>query len=121
MKPLYSLILTAAFLAGAIQPIVPLLEYHVFKQSIIDLLCENRDVPGSDCDGFCYLSKQIQESEERNNETSGTHADYYPGCVLNDGPQDLLIFPGKTDFLSQFSGSPINSEIRVNSPPPQIS
>jgi len=121
MKSVYSLILTAAFLAGAIQPIVPLLEYHVFKQSIIDLLCENRDVPGSDCDGVCYLSKQIQESEERNSETSATHADYYPGCIMNGGIQDLIIHPWMTNVLHEPLSGPIESDIRVNSPPPRLS
>lgn len=54
-------------MVGLAQPVLPMIEYFVFKESIIEFLCNERDVPGSDCQGMCYLKSQIekQENDER--------------------------------------------------------
>ncbi|MCC5913327.1 MAG: hypothetical protein JJU46_03025 [Balneolaceae bacterium] len=81
MKVLYSQILLLAFMVGAIQPVLPLIEYHLFQESIMELFCENRNVPESDCDGICYLTNQL-EKQERQSENFRTLTDYYPGTIL---------------------------------------
>lgn len=53
-------------MAGLIQPVLPMIEYFTFKQSIIEFLCEERNNPYSDCEGMCYLKSQIEE--QQNNE-----------------------------------------------------
>lgn len=81
MKVFYSQILLLAFVVGAIQPVLPLIEYHLFQESIMELFCENRNVPESDCDGICYLTNQL-EKQERQSENFRTLKDYYPGTIL---------------------------------------
>ncbi len=50
-------------MAGLAQPVLPMIEYFVFKENIIEFLCEQRDVPDSDCEGMCYLKSQIEDQQ----------------------------------------------------------
>ncbi len=58
----------AVFLVGLIQPALPMIEYFVFKESIIEFLCEKRDEPENDCEGFCYLIQQIEANDAKQNQ-----------------------------------------------------
>ncbi|WP_157378221.1 hypothetical protein [Arenibacter latericius] len=52
-----------------IKPFWPLAEYIVNYDYIVTNLCENRNRPALNCDGKCYLSKQLakeKESEDKN-------------------------------------------------------
>ncbi len=44
-----------------LQPLLPWIEYALFKRYIIENLCVNRDKPDSCCQGKCFLQKQIKE------------------------------------------------------------
>ncbi|MFA9388363.1 MAG: hypothetical protein ACERKD_01060 [Prolixibacteraceae bacterium] len=49
------------------QPIIPLLEFQVFNDYIVNQLCENKDVPDSCCQGKCYLEKRLNEAGSTSN------------------------------------------------------
>lgn len=121
MKKIYSIILLLSFLTGAIQPIVPLLEYHFFKESIIEFFCVNRDVPESDCEGFCYLTNQIQESQDKQTETKAGHVEYYPGTILLDHSIDLNVFPEKDSRYIDVTVYDISPSSKTDIPPPKTS
>ena len=121
MKKLYSLILLFSFLAGAIQPVVPLLEYHVFKQSIIELLCEDRNIPESDCDGSCYLSNQIQESQEKQSDMAVSIGDFYPGTVLCERLPDLNLYPENNNDFPGYACHCVYHFLTTDIPPPKVS
>ena len=38
--------------------------YHINKNYIARQLCENKNNPASNCQGHCYLSKQLKKVEE---------------------------------------------------------
>lgn len=59
------------YLVAMLQPIMPLLEYHVNKEYIANVLCENRERPQLACNGKCYLSKKVIENRK---ETSHSHS-----------------------------------------------
>lgn len=65
---------TISFLIGLMQPILPLVEYYVFKESIIELFCENRDEPETECEGSCYLTNQLKKNEGKSDS---------PGNLIN--------------------------------------
>lgn len=46
------------------RPLMPYIEYAVFKDYIAKNLCINRDKPKSCCQGKCHLKKQIEKSSE---------------------------------------------------------
>ncbi len=121
MKKIYSLILLISFLTGAIQPIVPLLEYHIFKESIIELFCVNRNVPDSDCEGFCYLTSQIQEQQDKQPESRAAHSEYYPGTILPDLKTNQNLFPNNDESFITVTVYGISQSIKTEIPPPKIS
>jgi len=45
-----------------IQPALPILEYFVNYNYIVNELCENKDKPILTCNGKCYLGKQVKEN-----------------------------------------------------------
>lgn len=47
-----------------IKPLWPLAEYVVNYDYIVENLCENKDRPSLNCDGKCYLAKQLAKESE---------------------------------------------------------
>ncbi|AQW95937.1 hypothetical protein [Elizabethkingia anophelis] len=43
----------------ALRPVLPLLDYALNYDYIVSRLCENRNRPQLDCNGICYLSKEL--------------------------------------------------------------
>ena len=77
-----------------ISPIIPFIQYAVFKEYIAKNLCVRKDIPNNCCHGKCYLEKQVKnttetgESEERN---SNRKVQVRP---LNEFLSSLNKFPG---------------------------
>lgn len=55
----------------ALRPVLPLINYAVNYEYIVDNLCENRNIPQSTCKGKCYLEKEISKTEKQAN--NGQH------------------------------------------------
>tara|TARA_R110000868_G_scaffold60556_5_gene184822 strand:- start:55 stop:396 length:342 start_codon:yes stop_codon:yes gene_type:complete len=51
-----------------IKPFWPVVEYVVNYDYIVNVLCENKDKPQLNCDGKCYLAKQLAKESEQNNQ-----------------------------------------------------
>jgi len=49
------------YLLVLIQPALPVLEYLVNYDYIVNELCENRDKPILACNGKCYLGNQVEK------------------------------------------------------------
>lgn len=48
-----------------VKPLWPLAEYMINYDYIVENLCENTDRPSLNCEGKCYLAKQLaQESDQ---------------------------------------------------------
>ncbi len=58
------------YLLAIIQPAIPVLEYLLNYNYIATQLCENRDKPILECNGTCYLEKQV--SKQQNSEPSSS-------------------------------------------------
>ncbi len=63
MKSYVVLLVTAIML---IKPLWPIAEYIANYDYITNVLCENRDKPQLQCNGKCYLSKQLAKEAEQN-------------------------------------------------------
>jgi len=46
------------------RPLLPVLEYLVNYDEIVTELCTNKDRPELDCNGFCYLKKEVSKTSE---------------------------------------------------------
>lgn len=51
-----------------LKPLWPLAEYVIYYDYIRTNLCENRDRPQMNCNGSCYLSKQLAKESRQNEE-----------------------------------------------------
>ncbi len=51
----------------ALRPVLPLIDYAVNYEYIVDNLCENRNIPQSTCHGKCYLEKELSKTEKQSN------------------------------------------------------
>lgn len=60
-----SMLLIVAFTLLA-KPLLPLAEYVIHYERIVRELCEKRDEPESDCNGSCYLKKQLAKASGTN-------------------------------------------------------
>ena len=45
-----------------LRPVLPLIEYYANYDYIAEQLCENRDRPFLECNGKCYVAKEIQKT-----------------------------------------------------------
>lgn len=81
MKRMKGAILLLSFLVGTLQPALPLIEYHIFKENIIQKFCVDRELPQSDCEGSCYLASQIEQNQERDGEPLALNLEFYPIAI----------------------------------------
>lgn len=63
---LLHLVVLLVFLA---KPILPYIEYAIFKEYIAKNLCENRNKPQSCCAGKCFLKKELKKNNENSEST----------------------------------------------------
>ena len=63
MKGLVVLFMTLSML---LRPLWPVVEYVMHYDYIVNVLCENRNKPQLNCDGKCYLSKQLSKETKQN-------------------------------------------------------
>ena len=75
------------YLLAMIRPIIPIIEYHANYDYIASVLCENRDKPFLECNGKCYLEKQLNKINHNNHEHKSTvpqiNFDDYPISPLD--------------------------------------
>ncbi|WP_420399610.1 hypothetical protein [Flagellimonas sp.] len=52
-------------LSMMVQPLWPVVEYVANYDYIVTVLCENKEKPQLQCNGKCYLAKQLEKSAEQ--------------------------------------------------------
>jgi hypothetical protein len=56
------------YLLALIQPALPIIEYIVNYDYIVDELCENKEKPILTCNGKCYLEEQVKNQQNLNHD-----------------------------------------------------
>jgi len=74
------------YLLAMVRPLVPIMEYYANYDYIANVLCENRDKPYLECNGKCYLEKQIAKT----NHNSHDHKSTIPQIDLEKYPVSLV-------------------------------
>ena len=103
------------------QPLIPVIEYHLYKESIIELFCIERELPQSDCDGVCYLSSQIAENQEKQSDFTNSNADFYPIAVQYAIAKNFRFYPESEQLTSFYFVNWTIPDITVTTPPPELS
>ncbi len=52
-------------LSMLVKPLWPVVEYAMNYDYIVTVLCENKEKPQLQCDGKCYLAKQLAKASEQ--------------------------------------------------------
>lgn len=96
------------YLLAMVRPIIPIIEYHANYDYIASVLCENRDKPYLECNGKCYLEKQLKKNTHDSHDHKSTvpqiNFDDYPISPLDQFSYQLLEFkefmgPSKSRIL----------------------
>jgi len=64
---LFSYLFFTLYLLALLRSMYPVLDYYVNYDYIVEQLCENRDQPILDCNGKCYVAKEIEKSQGKDN------------------------------------------------------
>ncbi|WP_196886746.1 hypothetical protein [Aureivirga sp. CE67] len=82
------------YFVAMVRPIVPVLEYHVNKDYIVSVLCENRNKPALACNGKCYLKKQMHKAYHVDHDEDNHNHDHtgLPEIDMSKYPVSLLDF-----------------------------
>lgn len=112
------------YLLAMIRPLVPIIEYHSNYDYIANVLCENRDRPYLECNGKCYLEKQLKKTNHENHEHKSTvpqiNFDDYPISPLEQYSYQIKDFK-EFDFEKQFVELQISQEYQTSLfKPPQV-
>lgn len=67
-KQLLTYFFFTVYLLAMVKPILPLLDYYLNYNYIATKLCENRDKPILDCNGKCYVAKEIEKNKKENHQ-----------------------------------------------------
>ncbi|KUY30596.1 hypothetical protein [Elizabethkingia ursingii] len=81
----------------ALRPVLPLLDYALNYDYIVSRLCENRNRPQLDCNGICYLSKELVK-------VSGNSPKQENSKINISGFIDTFIVNDTFTFKSLFTG-----------------
>lgn len=85
MKLLYSILFTFYMV---FRPLIPLVEYAVNYNYIVDTLCINKTKPEVHCNGKCYLSKELAKANDNTESTPFSKAKNSGQKIL-----DIYILP----------------------------
>ena len=77
LKKIYSVILLFAFCIGALQPILPMIEYQMQTADIVRLITGEEYNLGASDELTCYQDREC-EAEEHQDDSSLLNIDYYP-------------------------------------------
>ena len=82
MRSLLVYLLIFAVLLPSISPWGTLAYYHLNKEYIARVLCENRNKPQLHCDGQCYLAKQLKARQDKQDKETSERVQNTPVIQL---------------------------------------
>ncbi len=83
------------YIAAMLRPVMPLANYLINQDYIAEFLCINKDKPELECNGKCYLAKQLKEvSEEKEKNLPSIQMEEYPIGII-----DFTVFLSEKPFI----------------------
>jgi hypothetical protein len=61
MKLITGLFLILLYTVALLRPVAPLVDYVINQELITEEFCENKKLPELECNGKCYLAKQLKK------------------------------------------------------------
>jgi hypothetical protein len=112
------------YLLAMVRPLVPIMEYYANYDYIATVLCENKDKPYLECNGKCYLQKQLKEVNHDNHEHKSTipqiNFDDYPISPLDQFSYQLKVFKELNSEKSYYVNYTSQDFFKSVFKPPQV-
>ena len=103
---------------------MPIIDYYANYDYIATVLCENKDKPYLECDGKCYLKKQLKEVNHTNHDHKSTvpqiNFDDYPITPLGQFTYKLLIQKRLISAISYSAHFLSQDYFKSDFKPPQV-
>lgn len=117
MKRIYSVILLFTFLIGALQPIMPMIEFQLFKGSVVELLAHDFCHSIESCKmTYCLVNADCSSDQDDNNQQL-LDTDFYPLALqITTIPSPEAFLIGQTIDLP-IIGEVVSPTILPNPPP----
>lgn len=94
MKKVYSILLLFTFLVGALQPILPMVEYQLFEGHIIELLADEAHNKHECCQMVhCLADRECPDCEGWENKAQLLDIDFYPIALEISAISNSIMFP----------------------------
>ncbi len=121
MKRVLAIVITFCYLSGVFAPFYTYVGYFINKDFIAENLCVNKAKPEMDCEGKCYLVKQLAEQSSKSNEseapTQSAQKAYTPHFVTaNTNTNYFIVEVVLQNNMAQFPAAQ-SAEAQVYSPP----
>ena len=125
MKIWIGFITVFLFLSSIIRPVLPVYEYLLNYDYIVNVLCINKDKPEMHCDGKCYLKNEISKSNNLDNSSKKALANYQfkPVPVYFETTSEsmwIFIYDEMNENILFKVNSFDNVLIEINPPPPRV-
>ncbi|MCF6180749.1 hypothetical protein [Lutibacter sp.] len=75
------------YLLAMVKPLIPIVEYYANYNYIVTELCENKDKPFLECNGKCYLAKELNKV----NHDDQNHESNVPKINFDNFPVILIV------------------------------
>ncbi len=118
MKKIYSIILLFTFTVGTLQPIMPMIEYQLFKGDLIELLAGNGCPSEKSCDMIQCFSDVDCPSCDHNQKLLDTN--YYPLALRITTVPDPRVFLIGKSFDLPIANNVTSPTILPKPPPPWL-
>ena len=120
MKRVYSLILLISLLVGTLQPILPMIEYQLHKDNIINLLGFGEDDADANCEmNLCTMADC--KTQTSHTDQNLLDLDYYPLALQITTIPSPRVFLSGTRFYLPIAKHVISPTFLPIPPPPRLS
>ena len=123
MRPKIAIGILIVFCFAEIRPLLPYLDYFVNYEYISEVLCINKEKPMSTCNGKCYLSQQLKETqktEKQDKKIPTVEQERIPMIVYNSElPKFLITFSDAIQYSEFYQFSIKDLSISPPTPPPK--
>lgn len=121
MKRFSAIIVLIVYGYVLIQPLLPYVNYIANYDYIANELCENKDAPELECNGKCYLAKEITKvTQEQKDTPSVLKIQEVHKHTLSRAITTSLVFPIEKEFqFDQRTAIVDNPYSQFDAPPPE--
>lgn len=120
MKRIYSVILLFTFLVGILQPILPMIEYQLFKGNVVELLNNEKSKSQTPCQKVQNIIHSNNQDCQNNEGQQLLDTDYYPLALEITTISDSRVCLKSTRFYLLIVKDVISPTFLPNPPPPRV-